>query len=232
MECGSDADLAGHIDVATALLDEAVDHGQAETGTFSYFFGGEERLEDFGLGFRVHADAVVNDREENVGAGFDWVGILLDRKLGHVVISGLDGNTAAIGEGIARVYDQIDDGLLKLGLVGTDPSDVGIELGLDQNVFADQALQHLFGVEDDAADVEDLWFEHLLTAEGEELSCERRSLSPGLQDLVDVPAKGGAIRERLSQNVGVADNDAQQVIEVVRDAAGKTSHCLHLLRLQ
>ena len=67
-EDGAAAELALHEDVAAALLDDAVDGGESEAGAFAFFLGGEERLEDAGLGFAVHALAGVADGDHDVGA--------------------------------------------------------------------------------------------------------------------------------------------------------------------
>ena len=68
LEGRSVAGFAVHPDVASALLDDAVDRGKAETRSLRSL-GGKERLEDVGLGFGVHADAGVADGEHHVVSG-------------------------------------------------------------------------------------------------------------------------------------------------------------------
>ena len=46
------ADLAGHLDMAVALFNDPIDGEQSQAGAFVGFFGGKERLEDMGQGFR------------------------------------------------------------------------------------------------------------------------------------------------------------------------------------
>ncbi len=70
-EDGAAADLAFDRDVAAALLDDAVDHRQAEAGALARPLGGEEGLEDPRQHRRRHAGAGVGDRQHHVGAGRD-----------------------------------------------------------------------------------------------------------------------------------------------------------------
>jgi hypothetical protein len=54
----------------------------------------------------------------------------------------------------------------------------------------------------------------------------------GRVDLLDVlVVHGDSRRSILLQDLRAAQDDGEQVVEVVRDAAGQTSHRLHLLRL-
>ena len=54
----------------------------------------------------------------------------------------------------------------------------------------------------------------------------------GLLDLLDDRARSGSsARARSSEQLAVAEDDGEQVVEVVRDAAGEPADRLHLLRL-
>ena len=53
----------------------------------------------------------------------------------------------------------------------------------------------------------------------------------GLHDLLRVGAPLVSVREVLDEHLGVAVDGHQQIVEVVRDAAGEPSDRLHLLRL-
>ena len=73
--------------------------------------------------------------------------------------------------------------------------------------------------------------EHLPTAEGEELPGERRGARRRLADLHDVVAPRVRGSDRVEQELDVAADGGEQVVEVVRDAAGELADGLHLLRL-
>src|SRR5690242_170030 len=61
--------LARHHDVTAALLDDSINSGQSQTSAASGIFRSEERLEDAGLGLRIHADTAVGDGQKHVTAG-------------------------------------------------------------------------------------------------------------------------------------------------------------------
>ena len=74
-------------------------------------------------------------------------------------------------------------------------------------------------------------FERLAAAEGEQLVSESAAAFGGAADLFE----RGALRllevAAGQQHVAVAGDDGQQVIEIVRDAAGEPPDRFHLLRL-
>jgi len=74
LEAGAAAGGGVDVDEAAALLDDAVDRGEAEAGTLAGFLGGKERLKDAGFGGRVHALA-------GVGDGYDHVVSALNRRM-------------------------------------------------------------------------------------------------------------------------------------------------------
>ena len=83
----------------------------------------------------------------------------------------------------------------------------------------------------DVVDVEDLRRQHLLPAEREELTCQRRRSLPGLPDLLDRLPQLGAFADVIEEQIAVAVDDRQQVVEVVRHAARELAERVHFLRL-
>ena len=73
--------------------------------------------------------------------------------------------------------------------------------------------------------------EHLLSTERQQLLRERSRALGGLLGLQDVPAERVVGGEHHQRHLHVAEDDGQEVVEVVRDAACQASHRLHLLRL-
>ena len=51
----------------------------------------------------------------------------------------------------------------------------------------------------------------------------------GAPDLLDVVSSGHVGRERLQGEIAIPKNRREQIVEVMRDAAGKAAHRLHLL---
>ena len=71
----------------------------------------------------------------------------------------------------------------------------------------------------------------LLAAEGEELPRERSGALGRAPDLLDVGTGADRRAELVEQQIRVAEDRGQDVVEVVRDAAGEPAHRFHLLRL-
>ena len=57
----------------------------------------------------------------------------------EIAVAGLDGDAAALGQSVASVQHEVQQDLLGLRLVDLDDAQVGIEMQVEQNVFADQA---------------------------------------------------------------------------------------------
>ena len=60
--------------MAAALLNDSVDGGQAQSGTLAGLLGGKEGIENMSLGFRVHAQAVVDHRNLDIRTGLELSG--------------------------------------------------------------------------------------------------------------------------------------------------------------
>src|SRR5438552_3401545 len=87
------ASLARDGDVAAALLDDAIDRGQAQSGPLLPF-GAKKRLEDVCQSFSVHAAAGVADRKQHVLA---WAGMRVGSRVFCVEhdVGGLDRQVSA-----------------------------------------------------------------------------------------------------------------------------------------
>ena len=70
-----------------------------------------------------------------------------------------------------------------------------------------------------------------MAAEREQLLCEGGCAIRGLANLVDVVALGVVRAEVLKQQIAVARDHGQEVVEVVGDASGQATDRFHLLRL-
>ena len=97
------------------------------------------------------------------------------------------------------------------------------------NIIADDALtadQTLTMQVNDVPLREILGYEGLLAGECQQPLDERGAAIRSLEYVVDV---GPFVAELLLEQLGIALNDSEQVIEVVRDAAGELSDGFHLL---
>ena len=96
---------------------------------------------------------------------------------------------------------------------------------------ADQAARHPRHRANRLIDVERDRLEDLLAAEGEQLARQRRRAIGGVQDLVHLRGHRRVRLDAVRHQLGIAADRGQQVVEVVRDAAGEPADRLHLLGL-
>ena len=80
--------------------------------------------------------------------------------------------------------------------------------------------------------VEDLRLQHLLAAEGEQLRRQPARALAGLPDLLEIGRHAPtSLAHLLERELAVAEDDGEQVVEIVGDAAGELADRLHFLRL-
>ena len=144
-------------------------------------------------------------------------------------VLGLDRQPPAVGHRVARVGREVEDHALDLRLVGLDRREAGRDPHADADVVADDPPHHRLHPGHDLVEVEHARVQHLAPAEGEQLAREAGRLLGRVGDLAELLA---ARRVGLGeQDLRVARDHGQQVVEVVRDAAGEPPDRLHLLRL-
>ena len=135
------------------------------------------------------------------------------------------------GHRVARIDREIDDDLLELALVDLDEAEIAAVHDLQLDVLADQPAQQMRQLDQHVGDVEDARLQGLLAREGQELAHQIGGAVGVLLDLHDVGEGRVARPEAHQQEVAEADHRRQQVVEIVRDAAGELADRLHLLRL-
>ncbi len=157
--------------------------------------------------------------------------VLEARAFGRRDVAGAQRDLAAVGHGVARVDDEIDDHLLELVEVGLDQPQVAAVDDVELDLLADQAAQQHLQFRQHVAELQRLRPQRLPAREGEQLPHQTRRAIGVLLDLHDV-LEGRVGRPVVGeQQVGIADDRGQHVVEVVRDAAGELADRLHLLAL-
>ena len=71
----------------------------------------------------------------------------------------------------------------------------------------------------------------LLAREGQQALGQRRAAFRALDRAVDQPLQARIVRQALAQQIEIAHDSHQQIVEIVRDAAGELADGLHLLGL-
>ena len=135
---------------------------------------------------------------------------------------------AALGHGIARIDCQVEDGRFKLR--GIDQR-LGIAVhdgDLELDHLADGARQQRREIADQFVELHFAGFEHLAAGEGQHLAGEVGALARGADGFRK--ALGAAVIRQLAfEQFEIADDDGEQVVEVMREAAGQLTDGLHLL---
>ena len=220
-------------DEAARLLDDAVDRREAEAGALAHLLGGEERLEDLAEHAGRNAAAGVGDRQRAVVGDRQDVGAEL-RDLVRLHRIGLDRQRSAAlrHHRVAGVDREVDDHLLELARVGADRPEVAAMLDDELDRLAEQPLQQVRHFRDDVGKLEHLRPQRLLAREGEQLAGQAGGAVRVRLDLLDVVIIAVAGRMPHQHQVAVADDRGQDVVEIVRDAAGELADDLHLGRLR
>lgn len=98
----------------------------------------------------------------------------------------------------------------------------GAEHADQLHVLANQSPQHFFQIDDDVVQVKDLGFEDLFATEGEELPGECRRAVSGFLNLFAIDADRVAGADPPQDQLRVAEDGGQDVVEVVGHATGQT----------
>ena len=141
---------------------------------------------------------------------------------------GRDGQASAVGHRIPRVQREVEQRLPELRPVaGDDRVGAGLERELDRP--AEQRLEQPARLGHDLVQIEAGQRERLAAAEGEQLARERRAGLGRLPDLLRVAAERAVVRQVRGEQLAVAADRGQRVVEVVRDTARQLSDRLQLL---
>ena len=82
----------------------------------------------------------------------------------------------------------------------------------------------------DGVESQHFWLEHLLAAEGQELLRQRAARWPAFWIWSTASRMGSPTGIRCCRSFAVADDYAEEIVEIVRDAAGQPSDCVEFLR--
>ena len=178
----------------------------------------------------VHARAGVAHREHDPAADGHALFLRLGG-VGDVHVLGGDGEHAARRHGVARVDGEVDHDLLDLAGVGVHRAEAIGERGAQLDVLADEAAQHHRQVVHERVQIERARLQDLLAREGQQLRRQRGRAQGGAMDLIGVAAVRRVALEHGEQDLRVAAHRGEDVVEVVRHAAGEAADRLHALRV-
>ena len=217
-------------DMAAALRDEAVGHRQAQARARPFRLGGEEGFERPLQHGAAHAVARIGDGQHHVLAGRH-----VDQVV-HIVfiehdIAQLDGQLARAIHGVARIDGQVQDDVFDLAAVDQGVPQPAPAHVHDVDGFAQGAPQQRIHIAHHAGQVGHHGFERLAPRKRQQVRRQLGAPLDGGNGRVE-PLAHEAIRARqVLQQMQIAGNNLQHIVEVMRDTARQLAHGFHLLRL-
>ncbi|KAF1854083.1 hypothetical protein Lal_00005300 [Lupinus albus] len=213
--------------IAARLLDEAVDHRQPQAGTEG--LGREEGLHRAGQRLRRETGAGVGDADFQIIVGPDR----LVEGLVALQLADADGDVepSALRHGIARVDGKVDQRILQLGLVDDGPAVPPLFRHADGNGAGEGPAQQNRHVAQQTAQFDGFRLQRLLAGEGEQAAGDVGAAAAGALGRLQIGVEPLHRRVAVARRRQVADDDRQQIVEVVRQPAGQLADRLQPLRL-
>ena len=122
--------------------------------------------------------------------------------------------------------------MLELVDVGFDEPKVAAMAQLEIDFFADEPAHQHLQIGQNIAQLQNLRPQGLAARKGQELPHQRGRAVGVLLDLIDVLKRRVGRPVIGEQQIGIADDRGQDIVEIMCHAAGKLSDRLHLLRLR
>ena len=142
-----------------------------------------------------------------------------------------DPDFAAAGHRVAGVHDEVHDDLLELAFIHTDGREIGPVFDPERHLVGQETVQQMCQLAQRVLEVDDRGSQRLFAREGQKLSHERRRPVGVLTDLHQVAVFHVRHVVPHQQKVAMAVDRRQQVVEVMRHAAGELADGLHFLGL-
>ena len=109
---------------------------------------------------------------------------------------------------------------------------VRVEFEHDLDLLTERAAQQLGDLADQAVGVDAFRAQRLAAREGEQAPGQIGAAERGRKRVLDqLLMLGVRARSQITEQVEIADDDAEKIVEIMRHAAGQAADGLHLLRL-
>ena len=224
---GTFADDAEHLDVPAALFDEAEHHAQAKPRALAVGFGGEKRFKRLGEHLRRHACPRVGHRYPYIVAGDNALAGAKCAIKADVFRAQVDG--ALTLHGVTGIDGQVENGIFQLIAIDEHLPEVGGRTHLHLEGFTQRTLQQLTQAIENLLRRINGRGQGLATSKREQL---RRQFCPAFDGgnrrrhpALDI----GVIWLMPGQQVQVAGDHLQQIVEVVGHAARQATDGFELL---
>ena len=211
---------------AAGLLRETVDLAQTESRAFADLLGREIRLEYVRQNVGSDPAAGIGDADSDELATEP---LLRRLALEHHRLD-RDAERAAPRHRIAGVHREIEYGEFELARIDLDRAALVRNRDFCGDVVAQRAREHVLEFGEPLAEIDHRGGEHLSARKCEQLPRETFAPASRVHDHVDDPTV--LFRGQIAaQALRAAADDHQQIIEVVRDAAGQMSDGFQALGL-
>ena len=217
---------------ATGLPDKSIHLGQAQSSALPRWLGREERLEGAHPGCFVHARAAVGNRNFHIVAGLRafMAGDVRSRE-GHITRA--DDKRASVRHGVTSVDRNIQERAFQLVRITVHRERTIAHLFLDNDLRTDGTSNQVDHPMHQSVGLDWMGVQRVLTGKVEQPACEGSGAFNRFPRIVH--EAGCVLRAPLSDaaahKLQATANGVKHIIEIMRDAAGKLAHRLHLLRL-
>src|SRR5579884_2787104 len=222
-------DDAIYFDKAMMLSDDAVHHGQAQSGSFADILGRKKRLEQAAAYLLAHPYSGIGHSKHDVLAGLErrWIP---DVPLLDAYLAGGKRELPALGHSIAGVKAEIHQHLLEPGRVRVDRFEVWLRLEVYFDCGAEGGFQKGKQVGYHVVDVHFRGDECLPTGKGQELARQACALLGAVVNGLQICRFWLALFEGGKPTAGITHDGRQQIIEIVGNSAYQQAEAFHLLR--
>ena len=219
-----------HVHRALVRAHDAVHHGQPQTSALTNWFGGEEGLKNTLDRWGVHAAAGITHRQLHMLAA----GNAPARVRGGVGVQVMgqlnaDGATLA-AQRLDRIGAQVEQGLFNLGGVGQHGGRVRCDIDHHLNRWRQCHLEQAHGFMHHVGQLQCHPGGRFVAAESQDLAHQVTGPSSGLVNFCQADLSQRVWPGVLLGKRGVTQNGANDVVEVMCDAACHGAHSLHLVR--
>ena len=226
---GADSRLGIELDMPARAFYKTEHHRHTQPGALALLLGGKERFENTILQLWRYALAVIADRQLNIvtgaSAGIDGAVGFIQRR-----VAGFDAEFAAAIHGVTRIQHQIQQRVFAITCVNFCQPQVLFQFVLYFHLRRQRAFYQSVHACNQAVDIANDVFATVLPGKPEQLACKVDSTLGGMVDGVDAFFCFFITIDLALKQTQVAQNDAQDIVEIMRDAAGKLADGFHLLR--
>ncbi|SIT41218.1 hypothetical protein BN2476_270031 [Paraburkholderia piptadeniae] len=223
--------LAIQPDVPAALLDVPVRHAQAKAATFTLPLGREKRIKRLLHHRRRHAGAGVGHGHHHVLAGRHVLQtvciVIVEHRVGR-----FERQLAALRHRVPCIDGQVQNDVLQLVRVQHRIPEPTRNDSLDENVLAQCPSQQIIHTSEHVANIDNIRRERLATPERQKMRGKFRSLFDRLHRLVKPFARPRIHAVSDRQQLEIAAQHLQHVVEIMGDPTRQLAEGLHLLRLK